>query len=318
MSLVLDEPRFHKCVLSLNYYGITFMKQLHDRYGVAFSWKTFKRWKRLDSCGPVPVWFDISVWFLGSVVLSSGCSLPVSDHTSPDICFSRNFDMVCDNLLDIDTAVRLSVYTDGSLSGLDTVGMKAGAAVFFEDIDSELGVKIAASSSWWLPYRVGERFLRAGNSAISSNSRHFVCDIFWSIHWVHWELLSTCASNYVVGVALCKGFVFDNWYCKSVSVFKDPRVAACNMVSFVCEFCAVFRDEIWLIHARHRAVMEKGRLIPHDGSISASVSGFSMGLSADVVRLLGIANAISIHFGFRRSCLFFSGACEEVSVHISA
>ncbi|KAG9292913.1 hypothetical protein G9A89_016275 [Geosiphon pyriformis] len=132
------------------------------------------------------------------------------------------------------------------------------------------------------------------------------------------QLLSTCASNCVVGVALCKGFVFNNWYRESVSVFKDPKVAACNMMSFVCEFCAAFWDEIWLVRVRHWAVMEKGRLIPHDGSVPASVSGFSMGLSAGVVRLLRVANAIGICFRFRRSCLFFSGASEEVFVHISA
>ncbi|KAG9291738.1 hypothetical protein G9A89_012023 [Geosiphon pyriformis] len=132
------------------------------------------------------------------------------------------------------------------------------------------------------------------------------------------QLLSTCASNCVVGVALCKEFVFNNWYRKSVSVFEDPRVAACNMVSFVYKFCAVFQDEIWLVHVRHRAVIEKGRLISRDGSVPVSVSGFSMGFLAGVVRLLGVANAISIHFRFCRSCLFFSGACKEVSVHISA
>ncbi|KAG9300292.1 hypothetical protein G9A89_011365 [Geosiphon pyriformis] len=465
MSLVLGEPRFLKCVPLLKHYSITFVEQLCDKHGVAFSWKTFKHWKN---------WIPVA-WFLF-----------VSDRASPDICFSRNFGMVCNNLLDIDSAVCLSVYTDGSLSGLGTVGMKAGAAVFFKDIDSGLGVKcvpffhlvdlfsdsqtaldtcksesllaqpdfknhcvsgndradllagVAASSSWWLPHRVSEWFLKAGDSAIFSNSRHFVRNIFRSIHRVRWEvgssfrvlvdslqgdvdwtrsvlvwhpdfhmaagftslctagfrtyfmkalhhrlpvamckhlydrlyssivclfcgnvkisdhvfscsfdvighehlmntyvavweacsglshfslcvsqLLSTCASNCVVGVALCKEFVFNNWYCESVSVFKDPRVAACNMVSFVHEFCAAFWDEIWLVHVRHQAVMEKGRLIPHDGSIPTSVSGFSISLLAGVVRLLEVTNAINICFGFCRSCLFFSGACKKIFVHIS-
>ncbi|KAG9306709.1 hypothetical protein G9A89_004256 [Geosiphon pyriformis] len=85
MSIVLGEPRFLKCVPSLKHYGITFVEQLCDRHGVAFSWKIFKCWKRLDSHGPVSVWFDISVQFLGSVVLSSVSSPPVSDHASPDI-----------------------------------------------------------------------------------------------------------------------------------------------------------------------------------------------------------------------------------------
>ncbi|KAG9301991.1 hypothetical protein G9A89_021035 [Geosiphon pyriformis] len=496
MSLVLGEPRFLKCVLSLKHYSIAFVEQLRNRHGIAF----------------IPVWFDISVWFLGSVVPFSGCSLLISDHASPDICLSRNFGMVCNNLLDIDTAVRLSVYTDGSLSGLGTVGMKAGAALgvkvsglvsstltelqvialalecvpffhlvdLFSDSQAALDVcksksllarpdfrnccwiecrhianiiydknldvnwikvkshssvpnndyadslaGVSASSSWWLLHRIGERFLRAGDSAISGNSRYFEVgsssqvlvdslrsDVDWtrSVSVWHldshmaagftnlhtagfqtyfmkalhhqlpvtmrkhlydrlypsvvclfygdveisnhvfscsfdavgckhlmntyaavWEahshlsrsslcisqLLSTCASNCVVGVALCKEFVFNNWYCESVSVFKNPRVAACNMVFFVCEFCAAFWDEIWLVCVRHWAVIEKDGLIPCDGSIFASVFGFSMGFSAGVVRLLGIADAIGICFRFRRSCLFFSGVCEEVSVHIS-
>ncbi|KAG9299003.1 hypothetical protein G9A89_020316 [Geosiphon pyriformis] len=487
MSLVLSEPRFLKCVLLLKHYGIAFVEQLHNRHGVAFSWKTFKHWKKLDLRGPVP--------FLGSVVPSSVCSLPVSDYASPDIHLSRNFGTVCNNLLDIDTAVRLFVYMDGSLNGLDTVGMKTSAAVFFEDIDSELGVKVSGLVSsmltelqaialalecvpsfhlvdlfsdsqaaldackseslltWpdfrnccWIEHHYianiirnknldvnwikvkghsgvpGNKFLRAGESAISGNSRHFVHDIFRSIHQVHWEvgfgsrvlvdnlsvsvwhpdfhmaagftslhtagfrtyfmkalhhqlpvavhkhlydrlyssvvclfcgdveisdhvfscsfdavgrehlmntyvavwkahsdlshsslcisqLLFTCTLNCVVGVALCKGFIFNNWYCKFVSVFKDSRVVACNIVVFV--------HEIWLVRVKHWAVMKKGRLIPRDGSIPVSVSGFSMGLSAGVIRLLGVANAIGIRFGFHRSCLFFSGACEEVSVHIS-
>ncbi|KAG9300395.1 hypothetical protein G9A89_010019 [Geosiphon pyriformis] len=122
------------------------------------------------------------------------------------------------------------------------------------------------------------------------------------------QLLFTCVSNCVVGVALCKRFVFNNWYCKSVFVFKDSRVVACNIVFFVCKFCAAFQDEIWLVHAKHQIVMEKGRLIPRDSSIPASVSGFSMGFSAGVVRLLGLLiQLVSI-----------SGFIDLVSVHISA
>ncbi|KAG9292912.1 hypothetical protein G9A89_016274 [Geosiphon pyriformis] len=143
MSLVLGEPRFLKCVPSLKCYGIAFMEQFCDKHGVAFSWKTFKHWKKLDPYGLVPVWFDISVQFFGSIVPSFVYSFSVSDHASPNICLSHNFGIVCDNLLDIDAAVHLSVYTNRSLSSLGTVGMKTGAAVFFENIDLGLGVKVS-------------------------------------------------------------------------------------------------------------------------------------------------------------------------------
>ncbi|KAG9286398.1 hypothetical protein G9A89_014564 [Geosiphon pyriformis] len=146
------------------------------------------------------------------------------------------------------------ILQEGELhDGLGTVGIKAGAAVFFEDIDSGLGVKVsglvfsmlmelqaialalenhcwikhchianvihdknldvnwvkikghsdilgnecadsltrvAASSSWWLPHRIDERFLKTGDSAISGNSRHFVRNIFRSVHRVYWEVRS--------------------------------------------------------------------------------------------------------------------------------
>ncbi|KAG9300919.1 hypothetical protein G9A89_004977 [Geosiphon pyriformis] len=59
-----------------------------------------------------------------------------------DVHLSHNFSVVCDTLLTVDTA-HLFVYMDGFLSSLDTVDMKAGAAVFFEDINSGLGVRVS-------------------------------------------------------------------------------------------------------------------------------------------------------------------------------
>ncbi|KAG9305820.1 hypothetical protein G9A89_001109 [Geosiphon pyriformis] len=139
---------------------------------------------------------------------------------------------------------------DGFLSGLGTHNIKAGAAVFFEDINSGLDVinlfsdnqaaldacksesllvcpdfknqcwiehchivniihqknldvnwikvkgyssilgnvradalaKDAVFSSWQLPYIVSEHFLKTDGTAISSNSRCFVCGVFQSVH----------------------------------------------------------------------------------------------------------------------------------------
>ncbi|KAG9305771.1 hypothetical protein G9A89_001059 [Geosiphon pyriformis] len=105
------------------------------------------------------------------------------------------------------------------------------------------------------------------------------------------QLLFVCVSDSVIKVALCKGFVFNNWYYKSVSVFKDSKVASHNIVDFVHRFCLAF------------FFMEKNRLISHDRSIPISVFGFLLVLLAGMVRLLGVAKAIGIE--------------DKVSVYIS-
>ncbi|KAG9298084.1 hypothetical protein G9A89_018167 [Geosiphon pyriformis] len=53
--------------------------------------------------------------------------------------------------------------------------------------------------------------------------------------------------------------------------------------------------------------MEKHGLILHDGSTPAFVSGLPMVFSAGVVRLLGVAEAFGVGFGFRKFCPFFLG-----------
>ncbi|KAG9286884.1 hypothetical protein G9A89_012434 [Geosiphon pyriformis] len=220
--------------------------------------------------------------------------------------------------------------------------------------------KVAASSSWWLPYRIGEHFLRDGGSVVSGNLRHFVGsgsqvvigglrgNIDWSksslvaqmvglrtyfMKALHHQLpvvmykhlydrhypsmlLSTCAFDIATGAALYKGFVFRDWYQESVSTFKNPKVVATNIVNFVCDFCIAFWDDIWLVYVKHHAVMERNGLILHDDSIPVSVSGFSECFLSGIVRLLGVAKAFGIGFGFCKSYLFFSGTCNKVLVHI--
>ncbi|KAG9284326.1 hypothetical protein G9A89_007481 [Geosiphon pyriformis] len=121
------------------HYGIAFVEQLRDHNRNVFSWRTFKCWKRLDPHGSVPLWFDLSVQFLSSVVPSSICLSFVKDCAGSNVRLSHGFGVVCDTLLTINIA-RLSVYTDGSLSGLGTVDVKAGTAIFFENINSGLDV----------------------------------------------------------------------------------------------------------------------------------------------------------------------------------
>ncbi|KAG9296618.1 hypothetical protein G9A89_002889 [Geosiphon pyriformis] len=95
-------------------------------------------------------------------------------------------------------------------------------------------------------------------------------------------------------------------------------MAVVNVVNFVCEFCLTFCDNIWLVCVKHRAIMEKNKLILHDSSILVAVSGFSTWLSAGVIRLLDVANILGIGFGYRKHCLFYADVGDMASVHISA
>ncbi|KAG9297267.1 hypothetical protein G9A89_009949 [Geosiphon pyriformis] len=131
------------------------------------------------------------------------------------------------------------------------------------------------------------------------------------------QLLSSCASDFPVFMALCKGFVFNDWFCEAVSVFCDPEIAELEVVKFVHSLSLAFRDGVWMVCAKHRAYIKKAKLIPLDGSTPVSVSGLVSGFSAGVVKLLGITEAVGIRFGFCKPCLFFSGIGSLVSVRIS-
>ncbi|KAG9285722.1 hypothetical protein G9A89_002289 [Geosiphon pyriformis] len=124
MSVVLGKSLFYKVLSSFRQYGIVF--------------HTFKKWKKLDSHGSVPKWFDISVVFL--VVPHS--FLSVLAGVGPlDICGSNDFVFVCDCLSQV-SADSLSVYTDGSLKNLGTISCRAGAAAFFKNINLGLSVSV--------------------------------------------------------------------------------------------------------------------------------------------------------------------------------
>ncbi|KAG9305255.1 hypothetical protein G9A89_001517 [Geosiphon pyriformis] len=141
MSLVLGESNYVKSVFSLRHYGVVFVDQLQNQNGTVFEWKTIKRWKWLDPRGPVPVWFELSVCFLSGMSSLSVCSTLLADHGSSDVLQSHEFGIIGTGLLNSNVG-HFSIYTDGSLSDLETVDMKAGAAVFFEDIGMGLGVGV--------------------------------------------------------------------------------------------------------------------------------------------------------------------------------
>ncbi|KAG9293967.1 hypothetical protein G9A89_019305 [Geosiphon pyriformis] len=131
------------------------------------------------------------------------------------------------------------------------------------------------------------------------------------------QLLSTCALNFLVFSALYKGFVFNSWLWEAISVFHDPKITCIRISDFVQSICLAFRNNIWLVRAKHRAFMEKNGLISVNGSILILVSGLVSGFSAGVIKLLGIAEAFGVYFGFCKSCSFFSGIGDLVSVNIS-
>ncbi|KAG9305778.1 hypothetical protein G9A89_001066 [Geosiphon pyriformis] len=132
------------------------------------------------------------------------------------------------------------------------------------------------------------------------------------------QLLLSCAFNFLVSMALCKGFVFNNWFCKAVSIFHNPKISGLEVVKFVHSLGLAFRDDIWLVRVRYCAHMERTKLILLDSSAFVLVSGLALGFSASVVKLLGIAKAVDVYFGFRKPCLFFSGISNSVSVYILA
>ncbi|KAG9294166.1 hypothetical protein G9A89_021525 [Geosiphon pyriformis] len=116
------------------------------------------------------------------------------------------------------------------------------------------------------------------------------------------QLLSSCSSNFA----------------EAFSVFKDPKIASCKVVDFVHSFRLAYRNNIWLVPFKHRALMEKGGLILCDGTISVVVTGPSSVLSSGVVKLLGIAEAFGVSFGMCKSCLFFSDIGDFISVRVDA
>ncbi|KAG9294261.1 hypothetical protein G9A89_021620 [Geosiphon pyriformis] len=132
------------------------------------------------------------------------------------------------------------------------------------------------------------------------------------------QLLSSCTFNSSVYIALFKSFVFDGWFRKTISIFHYSKLAGLEIVKFVYSLSLAFRNNIWLVRAKHHAYIEKHGLIPLDGSAITSVSSLPSGFPAGVVKLLGMADAFGICFGSHKSCSFFSGLSSLVSVYIAA
>ncbi|KAG9290646.1 hypothetical protein G9A89_011609 [Geosiphon pyriformis] len=130
------------------------------------------------------------------------------------------------------------------------------------------------------------------------------------------QLLSTCVSNVSVSMALFKGFVFDGWYHETVSFCSDPKLVRSRVIEFVQSLSAAFRTKVWLVYVKYHAFIKKNGHILLNRSVPVLISGLGSEFSSGVVRLLGVAEAISVHFGYHKQCAFFSGVDNSIVVHI--
>ncbi|KAG9301287.1 hypothetical protein G9A89_012670 [Geosiphon pyriformis] len=199
----------------------------------------------------------------------------------------------------------------------------------------------ASLSNWYLSLCLDEHFIMAGSNVVSgfallAASCHSEVPVYLSVLCLYCDnvekavsglshffldilqLLSSCVFNSSLFMAFYKDFVFNDWFHKVVTVFQDPKVAGLEIVKFVHSLSLDFRYNVWSVHAKHYAFMEKNGLILLNSSVPISVSGLVSELLAGMVKLLDIADAFGVCFGFCKSCLFFSDVSDSVSVYIAA
>ncbi|KAG9287707.1 hypothetical protein G9A89_004110 [Geosiphon pyriformis] len=167
----------------------------------------------------------------------------------------------------------------------------------------------ASLSGWYLFFCVSEHFLLMDGGVVSSNSRHFVCDVFHAVCHAHWEVSS--------GSGFLDGNLHSdvNWFCSfrvwhpdlhmatgfTSRLTADTRIYL--MKALHCQLSMAVRkhiynkcypsvlNNVWLVCAKHCAFMEKNGLILIDGSIPILVSGLALGFSAGVIRLLDLVSS---------------------------
>ncbi|KAG9304363.1 hypothetical protein G9A89_019925 [Geosiphon pyriformis] len=88
---------------------------------------------------------------------------------------------------------------------------------------------------------------------------------------------------------------------ETTSCFDNSKIAFDKVVGFVCNLCLSFKNDIWLVHFKHCAFIEKHDLILRNSLIPVSVSGGMSTLSVQVIRLLGIDDTFGVNFGLRSS-----------------
>ncbi|KAG9289180.1 hypothetical protein G9A89_022489 [Geosiphon pyriformis] len=108
--------------------------------------------------------------------------------------------------------------------------------------------KNAALSAWHLSHLVSERFLKTGINMVSSNSRHFICDVFRSIHHVYWKIgsgsqfvLDCLHFHMAIGFTNIRTAGFHTYFMKALhhyfSVAIRKRLYDKGYPSVVCLFC---------------------------------------------------------------------------------
>ncbi|KAG9299729.1 hypothetical protein G9A89_013089 [Geosiphon pyriformis] len=103
--------------------------------------KTFRHWKRLDPCGPVPHWFLVSSEFLKSQGCLFSGSIDSVEKIGLDILESGKFFVVIDGLHDIWSGF-FEVFTDGSLRNTGSAEVTCGAAAYFLVLDKSIGITV--------------------------------------------------------------------------------------------------------------------------------------------------------------------------------
>ncbi|KAG9289440.1 hypothetical protein G9A89_008001 [Geosiphon pyriformis] len=268
-------------------------------------------------------------WFYGGVSMSA--VLVSNGAGSLNILESSDFVFVCDCLLQVG-ADSLSVYTDGSLSNLGTVGCRTGTTVFFKDIDLSLDVSVLGLISFTLAELQAIVLALECVSLLSSvklfsdsqsaldvckSELGLVCSDFCNQYWVeryhivnviynknlkiswhkvksHFGILGNKCANMIAGDASLSGWYFSH-YLDEKFIVVDSSVAGSEIVKFVCSLSLNFRSDVWLVHAKHCAYMEKNGLIPLDGLVLVSVSGLVSELLAGVIKLLSISNLVLVY-----------------------
>ncbi|KAG9298737.1 hypothetical protein G9A89_012805 [Geosiphon pyriformis] len=129
---ILGKSLYFDSVKSLKRFGVTFGDRLFDKKDVLLDWKTFRRWKRLDPHGPVPLWF-MSYPFSGPVSSTEKLGL--------DILGSGEFSAVKDGLHNIWSG-SFEVFTDGSLRNAGSAKVTCSTAAYFLVLDKSIGVTV--------------------------------------------------------------------------------------------------------------------------------------------------------------------------------
>ncbi|KAG9300819.1 hypothetical protein G9A89_003168 [Geosiphon pyriformis] len=200
MSTVLDESVFSRCLPSLQRYDVAFVDQICDHH---------------DPHGPIPEWFKLSAMFFAGKDFSLARISVFANMSSLDILGSSGFVSICDCLLWINAKV-LSVYTNGLLRNLGTVGCKAGAVAFFENIGISLGVGVSglmlstmaelqaiALALEYVPVFSNVHLFSDSQSALNACKLELgmVAPDFWNRYWIECQHIANVIFSKVLNVA---------------------------------------------------------------------------------------------------------------------